>query len=66
MRELRSEKVAVGDWRCRAPRGAIVASFGELPATDKQMDAHCCDVFELEDGKMALMGIRGQKRTARP
>jgi ketosteroid isomerase-like protein len=26
--------------------------FGELPATGKQMDAPCCDVFELEDGKI--------------
>jgi ketosteroid isomerase-like protein len=24
----------------------------ELPATGKQMDAPCCDVFELEDGKI--------------
>jgi len=26
--------------------------FGELPATGKQMDAPCCDVFELEGGKI--------------
>ena len=26
--------------------------FGMLPATGKQMDAPCCDVFELEDGKI--------------
>ena len=26
--------------------------FGELPATGKKMDAPCCDVFELEDGKI--------------
>jgi len=26
--------------------------FGELPATGKQMDAPCCDVFELESGKI--------------
>ena len=26
--------------------------FGELPATGKQMDAPCCDVFELENGKI--------------
>jgi ketosteroid isomerase-like protein len=32
--------------------GALQFPFGELPATGKQMDAPCCDVFELEDGKI--------------
>ena len=32
--------------------GPLQLPFGVLPATDKQMDAPCCDVFELEDGKI--------------
>ena len=32
--------------------GPLQTPFGELPATNKQMDAPCCDVFELEDGKI--------------
>jgi ketosteroid isomerase-like protein len=32
--------------------GPLELPFGELPATGKQMDAPCCDVFELEDGKI--------------
>ncbi len=32
--------------------GPLQLPFGELPPTDKQMDAPCCDVFELEDGKI--------------
>jgi hypothetical protein len=30
--------------------GPLQLPFGKLPATGKQMDASCCDVFELEDG----------------
>jgi ketosteroid isomerase-like protein len=32
--------------------GPLQLPFGELPATGKKMDAPCCDVFELEDGKI--------------
>ena len=32
--------------------GPLQLSFGELPATGKQIDAPCCDVFELENGKI--------------
>jgi ketosteroid isomerase-like protein len=32
--------------------GPLQLPFGELSATGKQMDAPCCDVFELEDGKI--------------
>jgi steroid delta-isomerase-like uncharacterized protein len=32
--------------------GPLQTPFGELPATGKQMDAPCCDVFELEGGKI--------------
>jgi ketosteroid isomerase-like protein len=32
--------------------GPLKLPFGELPATGKQMDAPCCDVFELEGGKI--------------
>ncbi len=32
--------------------GPLQLPFGELPATGKQMDAPCCDVFELEDSKI--------------
>jgi ketosteroid isomerase-like protein len=32
--------------------GPLQLPFGELRATGKQMDAPCCDVFELEDGKI--------------
>jgi ketosteroid isomerase-like protein len=32
--------------------GPLHLPFGELPATGRQMDAPCCDVFELEGGKI--------------
>jgi hypothetical protein len=32
--------------------GPLRLPFGELPPTGKQMDAPCCDVFELEQGKL--------------
>jgi ketosteroid isomerase-like protein len=32
--------------------GSLQLPFGELPATGKKMDAPCCDVFELEDGRI--------------
>jgi ketosteroid isomerase-like protein len=32
--------------------GPLQLPFGELPPTGKQMDAPCCDVFELEGGKI--------------
>jgi ketosteroid isomerase-like protein len=32
--------------------GPLQLPFGDLPATGKHMDAPCCDVFELEDGKI--------------
>ncbi len=32
--------------------GPLQLPSGELPATGKQIDAPCCDVFELEDGKI--------------
>jgi len=32
--------------------GPLQLPFGELPPTGKQMDAPCCDVFELEHGKI--------------
>jgi steroid delta-isomerase-like uncharacterized protein len=32
--------------------GPLQLPFGELPATGKPMNAPCCDVFELEDGKI--------------
>jgi|KBSSwiStaDraftv2_1062776.scaffolds.fasta_scaffold818511_1 ketosteroid isomerase-like protein len=32
--------------------GPLHLPFGVLPATGKQMDAPCCDVFELQDGKI--------------
>ena len=32
--------------------GPLQLPFGVLPATGKQMDAPCCDVFVLEDGKI--------------
>ena len=32
--------------------GPLQLPFGELPATGKHMDAPCCDVFELENGKI--------------
>lgn len=32
--------------------GPLQLPFGELPATGQQMDAPCCDVFELVDGKI--------------
>jgi ketosteroid isomerase-like protein len=32
--------------------GPLQLPFGELAATGKHMDAPCCDVFELEDGKI--------------
>lgn len=32
--------------------GPLQLPFGTLPATGQQMDAPCCDVFEMEDGKI--------------
>ncbi len=32
--------------------GALHLPFGMLPATGKRMDAPCCDVFTLTDGKI--------------
>ena len=32
--------------------GPLQPPFGQLPATGRQMDAPCCDVFELQDGKI--------------
>ena len=32
--------------------GPLQLPFGKLAATGKQMDAPCCDVFELENGKI--------------
>lgn len=32
--------------------GTLELPFGKLPATGKRMDAPCCDVFELENGKI--------------
>jgi steroid delta-isomerase-like uncharacterized protein len=32
--------------------GPLSLPFGTLPATGKRMDAPCCDVFELSDGKI--------------
>ena len=32
--------------------GPLEFPFGVLPATGKKMDAPCCDVFEIEDGKI--------------
>ena len=32
--------------------GALHLPFGMLPATGKRMDAPCCDVFKLADGKI--------------
>ena len=33
--------------------GALHLPFGVLPATGKRMNAPCCDVFKLADGKIA-------------
>ncbi|HEY2528210.1 MAG TPA: nuclear transport factor 2 family protein [Xanthobacteraceae bacterium] len=32
--------------------GPLQLPFGELQATGKKMDAPCCDVFEIENGKI--------------
>jgi ketosteroid isomerase-like protein len=32
--------------------GPLQTPFGVLPATGKKMDAPCCDIFELVDGKI--------------
>ena len=32
--------------------GPLSLPFGTLPPTGKRMDAPCCDVFELSDGKI--------------
>jgi hypothetical protein len=32
--------------------GLLQLPFGELSATGKKMDAPCCDVFTLENGKV--------------
>ena len=34
--------------------GPLELPFGVLPATGKQMDAPCCDVFRLENGRIQL------------
>lgn len=36
------------NWPCRAPTMASCS----FPLASSQMDAPCCDVFELEDGKI--------------
>ena len=33
-------------------RGTLKLPQGEVAATGNRMDAPCCDVFELEDGKI--------------
>jgi ketosteroid isomerase-like protein len=33
--------------------GALHLPFGMLPATGERMDAPCCDVFKITDGKIA-------------
>lgn len=33
--------------------GALHLPFGMLPATLKRIDAPCCDVFKLVDGKIS-------------
>ena len=32
--------------------GPLEMPFGTIPATGKRMDAPCCDVFQLKDGKI--------------
>ncbi|OFJ54919.1 nuclear transport factor 2 family protein [Mycolicibacterium grossiae] len=32
--------------------GPLTLPFGTLPPTGKKMDAPCCDVFEMQDGKI--------------
>jgi ketosteroid isomerase-like protein len=32
--------------------GSLEMPFGTIPATGKRMDAPCCDVFQLKDGKI--------------
>jgi ketosteroid isomerase-like protein len=34
--------------------GALHLPFGMLPATGNRMDAPCCDVFKLRDGRLQL------------
>ena len=34
--------------------GALHLPFGMLPATGKRMDAPCCDVFTLKNGKLQI------------
>jgi ketosteroid isomerase-like protein len=34
--------------------GALHLPFGMLPATGNRMDAPCCDVFKLKDGKISV------------
>jgi hypothetical protein len=38
--------------RLRQTSAPLELPFGELAAKGKQMDAPCCDVFELEDAKI--------------
>ena len=33
-------------------KGPLVLPTGAIPATNKRMDAPCCDVFQLRDGKI--------------
>ena len=35
-----------------AHQGPLNLTYGTLPPTGKRMDAPCCDVFELADGKI--------------
>ena len=32
--------------------GALTTPMGVIPATGNKMDAPCCDVFEIENGKI--------------
>jgi ketosteroid isomerase-like protein len=33
-------------------KGPLELPMGSIPATGKRMDAPCCDVFRLKDGKI--------------
>jgi ketosteroid isomerase-like protein len=33
-------------------KGPLALPFGNIPPTGKRMDAPCCDVFRLKDGKI--------------
>jgi hypothetical protein len=34
------------------PQGSLALPQGTVPPTGKRMDAPCCDVFRLKDGKI--------------